>query len=99
MRAALLEWLGDLVDDATHDEEDPGEPDDVATVRALLPLIYEAARSYLVDANLLIREAAVHAAAMTPTAPELALHIPKLLPLVRGTDHPWADGYSVDPPF
>ncbi|MEV0182378.1 hypothetical protein AB0I54_24215 [Streptomyces sp. NPDC050625] len=73
MRAALLQWLGDLADDATYDEDGPGEPDDVAAVRAILPLIYEAARPYLVDADLLIREAAVHAAAMTFVAPELAI--------------------------
>ncbi|MEU2742078.1 hypothetical protein ABZ656_43960 [Streptomyces sp. NPDC007095] len=59
--------------------------DDVAAVRAILPLIYEAARPYLVDADLLVREAAVHAAAMTLAAPELAVHIPKLVPLVRST--------------
>ena len=85
MRAALLEWLGDLADDATYDEDGPGEPDDVAAVRAILPLIYEAARPYLIDANLLIREAAVHAASMTLAAPELAVHIPKFVPLVRST--------------
>ncbi len=85
MRAALLEWLGDLADDATYDEDGPGEPGDVAAVRAILPLIYEAARPYLIDANLLIREAAVHAAAMTLAAPELAAYIPKLVPLVRST--------------
>ncbi|WP_020131347.1 hypothetical protein [Streptomyces sp. 303MFCol5.2] len=85
MRAALLEWLGNLADDATYDEDGSGEPDDVAAVRAILPLIYEAARPYLVDADLLIREAAVHAAAMTLAAPELAVHIPELVPLVRST--------------
>ncbi|WP_369263500.1 hypothetical protein [Streptomyces sp. R35] len=85
LRAALLQWLGDLAYDATYDEDGPGEPDDVTAVRAILPLIYEAARPYLIDANLLIREAAVHAAAMTLAAPELAIHIPKLVPLVRST--------------
>lgn len=85
MRAALLEWLGDLADDATYDEDGPGEPDDVAAVHAILPLIYEAARPYLFDANLLVREAAVHAVAMTLAAPELAVHIPKVVPLVRST--------------
>ncbi|KPI09137.1 hypothetical protein OK006_5261 [Actinobacteria bacterium OK006] len=85
MRAALLQWLGDLADDATYDEDGPGEPDDVAAVRAILPLIYEAARPYLIDADLLIREAAVHAAAMTLAAPELAIHIPEFVPLVRST--------------
>ncbi|MFD8260321.1 hypothetical protein ACFV19_15615 [Streptomyces griseoluteus] len=137
MRAALLQWLGDLADDATYHEDGPGEPDDVAAVRAILPLIYEAARPYLIDADLLIREAAVHAAAMTLAAPELAVHVPEVVPLVRSTlstseyrgyrylakwclvtwgvepgplpdsrisgpepmDHPWADGYSEDPPF
>ncbi|MEU2727383.1 hypothetical protein [Streptomyces griseoviridis] len=85
MRAALLEWLGDLADDATYDEDGSGEPDDVAAVRAILPLIYEAAQPFLVDADLLIREAAVHAAAMTLAAPELAIHIPEFVPLVRST--------------
>ncbi|WP_406437692.1 hypothetical protein OHB00_24800 [Streptomyces sp. NBC_00631] len=85
MRAALLQWLGDLADDATYDEDGPGEPDDVAAVRAILPLIYEAARPYLTDADPLIREAAVHAAAMTLGAPELAVHIPEFVPLVRST--------------
>ncbi|WP_329528744.1 hypothetical protein [Streptomyces sp. NBC_01462] len=85
MRAALLQWLGDLAYDATYDEDGPGEADDVAAVRAILPLIYEAAQPYLIDANLPIREAAVHAAAMTLVAPELAIHIPKLVPLVRNT--------------
>ncbi|MFI2207593.1 hypothetical protein ACH47Z_44520 [Streptomyces sp. NPDC020192] len=85
MRAALLQWLGDLADDATYDEDGPGEPDDVAAVRAILPLIYEAAQPYLVDADLLIREAAVHAAAMALAAPELAIHIPEFVPLVRST--------------
>ncbi|MFD6820854.1 hypothetical protein ACFWC5_10820 [Streptomyces sp. NPDC060085] len=85
MRAALLQWLGDLAFDATYDEDGPGEPDDVAAVRAILPLIYEAARSYLFDADLLIREAAVHAAATTLVAPELAVHIPEFVPLVRST--------------
>ncbi|MGV9252624.1 hypothetical protein [Streptomyces sp. NPDC003697] len=85
MRAALLQWLGDLADDATYDEDGPGEPDDVAAVRAILPLIYEAARPYLTDTDPLIREAAVHAAAMTLAAPELAVHIPEFVPLVRST--------------
>lgn len=85
MRAALLQWLGDLAYDATYDEDGPGEPADVAAVRALLPLIYEASRPYLVDADLLIREAAVHAAAMTLVAPELAVHVPEFVPLVRST--------------
>ncbi|MEU9141558.1 hypothetical protein AB0D33_37440 [Streptomyces sp. NPDC048404] len=85
MRAALLQWLGDLADDATYDEGGPGEPDDVVAVRAVLPLIYEAAQPYLVDPDLLIREAAVHAAAMTLAAPELAVHIPELVPLVCST--------------
>lgn len=85
MRAALLQWLGDLADDATLDEDGPGEPDDVAAVRAILPLVYEAAQPFIDDADLLIREAAVHAAAMTLTAPELAVHIPKLVPRVRST--------------
>ncbi|MFI6037486.1 hypothetical protein ACIBBD_25580 [Streptomyces sp. NPDC051315] len=85
MRAALLQWLGDLADDATYDEDGPGEPDDVAAVRAILPLIYQAATSYLVDADPLIREAAVHAAAMTLAAPELAVHIPEFVPLVHST--------------
>jgi hypothetical protein len=69
VRAALLEWLGNLADDATSDEDGPGEPADVAAVRAVLPLIYEAARPHLVDADPLIREAAVHAVAMTLAAP------------------------------
>ncbi|MEV7032270.1 hypothetical protein AB0N99_18830 [Streptomyces sp. NPDC093272] len=85
MRAALLQWLGDLAFDATYDEDGPGEPDDVAAVRAVLPLIYEAARPYLFDADLLIREAAVHAAATTLVVPELAVHIPEFVPLVRST--------------
>jgi hypothetical protein len=85
MRAALLQWLGDLAFDATYDEDGPGEPDDVTAVRAVLPLIYEAAQPYLADPDLPIREAAVHAAAMTLAAPELAVHIPELVPLVRGT--------------
>ncbi|MFB7248299.1 hypothetical protein CW362_19485 [Streptomyces populi] len=54
-------------------------------MRAILPLIYEAAQPYLADPDLLIREAAVHAAAMTLAAPELAVHIPELVPLVRST--------------
>ncbi|OIJ63877.1 hypothetical protein [Streptomyces mangrovisoli] len=83
LRAALLTWLGDLADDATYTEEGPGEPEDVAAVRALLPLIHRAAQPYLTDADLMIREAAVHAAAMTLAAPELAVHIPELVPLVR----------------
>jgi hypothetical protein len=83
MRAALLEWLGGLADDATFDEDGPGEPADVAAVRAVLPLIYEAARPYLVDVDPLIREAAVHAVAMTLASPELAVHIPHVVPLVR----------------
>ncbi|MGV9628607.1 hypothetical protein [Streptomyces sp. NPDC003487] len=85
LRAALLQWLGDLADDATYDADGPGEPDDVAAVRAVLPLIYEAARPYLADADLLVREAAVHAAAMTLAAPDLAVHIPEIVPLVRST--------------
>lgn len=71
--------------DATYDEDGPGEPDDVAAVRAILPLIYEAVRPCIIDANLLIREAAVHAASMTLAAPELAVHIPEFVPLVRST--------------
>ncbi|MDI9832344.1 hypothetical protein [Streptomyces sp. KAU_LT] len=85
LRAALLHWLGDLADDATYDEDGPGEPYDVAAVRAMLPLIHEAAQPYLNDENLLIREAAVHATAMTLAAPQLAGHIPEVVPLVRGT--------------
>ncbi|MFE1285226.1 hypothetical protein [Streptomyces sp. NPDC058751] len=85
MRAALLERLGDLADSAMCDEDGPGEPDDVAAVRALLPLIHEAARPYLADADPLVREAAVHAAAMTLAVPELALRITELVPLVRAT--------------
>ncbi|MFJ4806695.1 hypothetical protein [Streptomyces murinus] len=85
MRAALLQWLGDLAFDATYDEDGPGEPADVAAVRAILPLIYEAARPYLFDADLLIREAAVHTAAVTLVVPELAVHIPEFVPLVRST--------------
>ncbi|MFG2949719.1 hypothetical protein [Streptomyces adustus] len=85
MRAALLEWLGNLADDVTYDEDGPGEPDDVAAVRAILPLICKAARPYLADADLLIREAAVYAAAMTLAAPELAVHAPELVPRVRRT--------------
>ncbi|MFF4708930.1 hypothetical protein ACWC4D_34670 [Streptomyces sp. NPDC001288] len=54
-------------------------------MRGILPLVYEAAQPYLDDADLLIREAAVHAAAMTLTSPEPAVHIPKLVPLVRST--------------
>ncbi|MET7989140.1 MULTISPECIES: hypothetical protein [unclassified Streptomyces] len=85
MRAALLEWLGDLADEATYDAEGPGEPEDVAAVRAIIPLIYEAARSHFADASLLIREAAVYAAAMTLAVAELAVHIPALVPLARNT--------------
>ncbi|MEU5282337.1 hypothetical protein AB0G87_38860 [Streptomyces asoensis] len=85
MRAALLQWLGDLAYDATYDKDGPGEPDDVAAVRAILPLIYEAAQPYLTDADLLIREAAVHAAATTLVTPELAVHVPEVVPLVRST--------------
>ncbi|MFB7244358.1 hypothetical protein CW362_19720 [Streptomyces populi] len=57
----------------------------VAAVRAIIPLIYKAARSHLADADLLIREAAVYAAAMTFAVPESAAHVPELVPLVRGT--------------
>ncbi|WP_351233816.1 hypothetical protein [Streptomyces sp. NPDC002133] len=85
MRAALLEWLGDLADDATYTEDGAGEPEDVAAVRAILPQIYEAAQSYFCDANSPVREAAVHAAAMTLAASELAVHIPEMVPLVRST--------------
>ncbi|WP_051900920.1 hypothetical protein [Streptomyces aureus] len=85
LRAALLEWLGDLADEATYDEDGPGEPEDVAAVRAVIPLIYEAARSHFAEADLLIRESAVYAAAMTLAVPKLAVHIPELEPLVRNT--------------
>ncbi|MER6296184.1 hypothetical protein ACWDMR_19160 [Streptomyces althioticus] len=85
MRAALLQWLGDLAFDATYDADGPGRPDDVAAVRAVLPLIYEAAQPYLTDADLPVREAAVHAAATTLALPELAVHVPEVVPLVRST--------------
>ncbi|MFF9496556.1 hypothetical protein [Streptomyces flaveolus] len=93
LRAALLEWLGDLADDATSDEDGPGEPADVAAVRTVLPLIYEAAQPYLADADPLIREAAVHAVAMTVSAPELAMHIPQVAPLVHALTTSEKRGY------
>ncbi|WP_051969461.1 hypothetical protein [Kitasatospora azatica] len=81
LRAALLEWLGEIAESVGHHddrEQDPEYPDpaDLAACRAARPAIHQAVAPYLADPDPVVREAAVGAVGHLLKAPELRDRIP-----------------------
>lgn len=89
LRAALLEWLGELADSAADEEdeedeeaEEDGEEDwaeEIAAIeacRAVRPQLFGAVVPWLDDADATVREAALGAVTHLLRAPELADRVP-----------------------
>lgn len=86
LRAALLEWLGELADSAAYeddeeDQEDDGEEwaEEIAAIeacRTVRPQLFDAVAPWLDDADATVREAALGAVTHLLRAPELADRIP-----------------------
>lgn len=88
LRAALLEWLGELADSAAYegeeeDDEDDGDGEEWAeeiaateACRAVRPQLFDAVAPWLDDADATVREAALGAVTHLLRAPELADRIP-----------------------
>ncbi|SNS19165.1 hypothetical protein SAMN05216252_10415 [Actinacidiphila glaucinigra] len=86
LRAALLEWLGELAESAAYeddgeDQEDDGEEwaEEIAAIeacRAVRPQLFDAVAPWLDDADGIVREAALGAVTHLLRAPELADRIP-----------------------
>ncbi|MFE7116115.1 HEAT repeat domain-containing protein [Streptomyces sp. NPDC057654] len=76
LRAALLEWLGQIADSAaygeTTDEEDGNAPGVTDTVRAVRSTIYDAVSAHLLAPDPTVRAAALNATAALLQSPELA---------------------------
>jgi hypothetical protein len=80
LRAALLEWLGEIAEsagyhDQSEDEPEYDDPVDVAACQAARPAIYQAVTTYLVDSDPVTREAALGAVGHLLNAPELRSRI------------------------
>ncbi|MFE1961007.1 HEAT repeat domain-containing protein [Streptomyces sp. NPDC059479] len=79
LRAALLEWLGQIADSAaygeTTDEEDGNDPGVTDAVRAVRGAIHDAVSAHLLAPDPTVRAAALSATAALLQAPELASRI------------------------
>ncbi|MFG2846388.1 HEAT repeat domain-containing protein [Kitasatospora sp. NPDC048296] len=81
LRAALLEWLGEIAEsvgyyDDREQEPEYDDPADIAACRAARPAIHQAVAPYLADPDSVVREAAVGAAGHLLMTPELRDRIP-----------------------
>ncbi|NGO75102.1 HEAT repeat domain-containing protein [Streptomyces sp. YC504] len=89
LRAALIEWLGQIADCAAYGEttggEDSNDPGVTAACRAVRPALYQSVQRYLSDPHPAIREAAVGTVTHLLRAPELAEHIPHAAGHLRHT--------------
>lgn len=87
LRAALLEWLGQVADSAAHGEtdnaEDPHDPGVTAEVRTIRTMVYEATSTHLRSPEPDVREAALGATSALFEAPELADRIGEATGLLR----------------
>jgi hypothetical protein len=87
LRAALLEWLGQVADAAAHGEADhadgPDDPGVTAEVRRVRMMIYEAVSVHLQGPDPDVREAALEATSALFEAPELAERIIEATQLLR----------------
>ncbi|MFI8105814.1 hypothetical protein [Streptomyces sp. NPDC086023] len=84
LRAGLLNWLGDVVQDAAAQQHAPyGEQEDVDAVLALAPELHDAVRPFLDDRSRDVREAAQGALLPLLALPALAERIPAHRVLVR----------------
>ncbi|MFD9409796.1 HEAT repeat domain-containing protein [Streptomyces sp. NPDC059989] len=87
LRAALLEWLGQIADSAaygeTTGEEDGNEPGVTDAVRAVRGLICDAVLPHLLASDPTVREAALTATAALLQSPALAGRIPETTGILR----------------
>ncbi|MFD6891712.1 HEAT repeat domain-containing protein [Streptomyces sp. NPDC059957] len=87
LRAALLDWLGQIADSAaygeTTDEEDGNDPGVTDAVRAVRGVIYGAVSPHLLDPDPTIREAALSATAALLQSPDLADRISGTVQILR----------------
>ncbi|MGW1092463.1 HEAT repeat domain-containing protein [Streptomyces sp. NPDC002596] len=87
LRAALLEWLGQIVDSAaygeTTGEEDGNEPGVTDAVRAVRGLICDAVLPHLLASNPAVREAALSATAALLQSPDLAGRVAEATKILR----------------
>ena len=74
LRAALIEWLGQVAESATYEYEDEDHDDGVTACRAVLPDLYRAIAPYLEDPLESVRAAAIMAAGRLLKTPVLAEH-------------------------
>ncbi|MEY9876791.1 hypothetical protein ABH931_006302 [Streptacidiphilus sp. MAP12-33] len=90
LRAALLEWLGEIAESVGYyDNREPDpeydDPADITACRATRPTIYQAVAPYLAHTDPVTREAALGAAGRLLTAPELHAQIPVAADRLRTT--------------
>nr|WSX75530.1 HEAT repeat domain-containing protein [Streptomyces sp. NBC_00899] len=90
LRAALLEWLGEIAEsvgyyDDREQEPEYDDPADIAACRAARPAIHQAVTPYLADPDPVVREAAVGATGHLLKAPELRDRIPDAAQRLRTT--------------
>jgi len=90
LRAALLEWLGQVADSAAYgeaskdgDDDDDDEPGVTDACRAIRPVLWEAVSAFLDDPNPAVREAALGASGALLKAPDLGNRIPEAAQHVR----------------
>ncbi|WP_431951308.1 HEAT repeat domain-containing protein [Actinacidiphila sp. bgisy167] len=86
LRAALLEWLGELAESAAYEDEEEDDEDDgeewaeeiaaTEACRAVRPQLFDAVALWLDDADGTVREAALGAVTHLLRAPELADRLP-----------------------
>ncbi len=81
LRAALLDWLGEIAESVGYYDDREQEPEyddlaDIAACRAARPAIHQAVSPYLADPDSVVREAAVGATGHLLKAPELRDRIP-----------------------
>ncbi|MFJ7126224.1 HEAT repeat domain-containing protein [Streptomyces sp. NPDC098101] len=87
LRAALLEWLGQIADSAaygeTTDEEDGNDPGVTDAVRAIRGTIHDAAFTHLLAPDPTVRSAALNATAALLRSPELASRVSRTTQILR----------------
>ncbi|MFF0110902.1 HEAT repeat domain-containing protein [Streptomyces hirsutus] len=87
LRAALLEWLGQIADSAaygeTRNEEDGNDPGVTDSVRAVRGTMHDAVSTHLLAPDPTVRAAALSATAALLQAPELASRISGTTKILR----------------
>ncbi|MFJ9434817.1 HEAT repeat domain-containing protein [Streptomyces sp. NPDC101490] len=87
LRAALLEWLGQIADSAAYSEgtgeEDGNDPGVTNAVRAVRGLIYHAVAPHILAPDPTVREAALSATAVLLQSPELAGQVSGSIQILR----------------